>query len=150
MVLRRTAVIAVALGVVRAVLGCAASPRHLSSAVHVPVAADRLAAHVPHAASLSSGATRHYEYVFPDGAMYVYDIDHGHRLVQRVRLPGVKGVRGVAASPRTHMLYISYGAFGGPSTAGRLPAYNLWLAGGVQPIYPQGIDSMAIDPAGLE
>ena len=149
MVLRRTAVIAVALGVVCAVLGCAASPRHLSSATHVPVAADRLAAQDPHAASLSSGATRHYEYVFPDGAMYVYDIDHGHRLVQRVRMPGVKGVRGVAASPRTHMLYISYGAFGGPGTTGRLLAYNL-LAGSVvyNRTYSRGIDSMAIDPAG--
>jgi DNA-binding beta-propeller fold protein YncE len=81
--------------------------------------------------------------------MYVYDIDHGHRLVQRVRLPGVKGVRGVAASPRTHMLYISYGAFGGPGTPGRLLAYNL-LAGSVvyNRTYSRGIDSMAIDPAG--
>jgi DNA-binding beta-propeller fold protein YncE len=92
---------------------------------------------------------RHYEYVFPDGAMYVYDIDHGHRLVQLVRLPGVKGVRGVAASPRTHMLYISYGAFGGPGTTGRLLAYDL-RAGSVvyHRSYSRGIDSMAIDPSG--
>jgi DNA-binding beta-propeller fold protein YncE len=149
MVRRRTAVIAVAVGVVCAVLGCAASPRRSSSAAHLPVAADRLAGRDPRAGSLSSGATRHYEYVFPDGAMYVYDIDHGHRLVQRVRLPGVTGVRGVAASPRTHMLYISYGAFGGPGTTGRLLAYNL-LAGAVvyNRTYSRGIDSMAIDPAG--
>jgi DNA-binding beta-propeller fold protein YncE len=93
--------------------------------------------------------TRHYEYVFPDGAMYVYDIDHGHRLVQQVSLPGVNTVRGVVASPRTHMLYISYGAFGGPGTTGRLLAYNL-LTGSVvyNRSYSRGIDNMAIDPAG--
>jgi DNA-binding beta-propeller fold protein YncE len=149
MMLRRTAVIAVAVSVVCAVAGCAPGPRQLSSGTRGPVAADRLDAQYPHAASLSSGATRHYEYVFPDGAMYMYDIDHGHRLVQRVRLSGVKGVRGVAASPRTHMLYISYGAFGGPGTSGRLLAYNL-LAGSVvyNRTYSRGIDSMAIDPAG--
>jgi DNA-binding beta-propeller fold protein YncE len=149
MMLRRTAVIAVAVGVVCAVVGCAQGARDLSSGTHVSVAADRLVERGPHAASLSSGETRHYEYVFPDGAMYVYDIDHGYRLVQRVRLPGVKGVRGVAASPRTHMLYISYGAFGGPGTTGRLLAYNL-LAGSVvyDRAYSRGIDSMAIDPAG--
>jgi DNA-binding beta-propeller fold protein YncE len=93
--------------------------------------------------------THHYEYVFPDGAMYVYDIDHGHRLVQRVPLPGVNGVRGVVASPGTHMLYISYGAFGGPGTTGRLLAYNL-LAGSVvyNRSYSRGVDNMAIDQAG--
>jgi DNA-binding beta-propeller fold protein YncE len=149
MMLRGTAVIAVAVGVVFAVAGCAAEARHLSSATHAPVAADGLNAQDPQAASLSSGVVRHYEYAFPDGAMYVYDIDHGHRLVQRVPLPGVKGVRGVAASPRTHMLYISYGAFGGPGTTGRLLAYSL-LAGSVvyNRAYSRGIDSMAIDPAG--
>ena len=149
MKLRRTAGIAVAVGVVCAVAGCAASPRGFHAGPHVPVAADGLTAQDPRAASLSSGMARHYEYVFPDGAMYVYDIDHGHRRVQRVRLPGVKGVRGVAASPRTHMLYISYGAFGGPGTAGRLLAYNL-LAGSVayDRSYSRGIDNMAIDPAG--
>ena len=149
MKLRRTAVIAVVVGVVCAVAGCAASPRGFHAATHVVVAADGPTAQDPRAASLSSGMVRDYEYVFPDGAMYVYDIDHGYRLVQRVRLPGVTGVRGVAASPRTHMLYISYGAFGGPGTTGRLLAYNL-LAGSVvyNRSYSRGIDSMAIDPAG--
>jgi DNA-binding beta-propeller fold protein YncE len=47
------------------------------------------------------------------------------------------------------MLYISYGAFGGPGTTGRLLAYNL-LTGAVvyDRSYSRGIDSMAIDPAG--
>jgi hypothetical protein len=149
MKLRRIAVIAVAVSMVSAVAGCAGSPRRLNAATHVPVAADGLTGQDPQAASLSSGVVHHYEYVFPDGAMYVYDIDHRHRLVQLVSLPGVKGVRGVAASPRTHMLYISYGAFGGPGTPGRLMAYNL-LAGSVvyNRSYSRGIDSMAIDPAG--
>jgi DNA-binding beta-propeller fold protein YncE len=103
----------------------------------------------PRAASRSAVMTRHYEYVFPDGAMYVSDIDHEHRLVQRVFLPGVKGVRGVVASVGTHMLYINHGAFGGPGTTGRLLAYNL-LAGSVvyNRSYSRGIDNMAIDPAG--
>ncbi len=144
--LRCTAVIAVPAGVVCGVAGCAGLARDFHAATHAaagPTAQD------PRAASLSSGMTRHYEYVFPDGAMYVYDIDHGHRLVQRVPLPGVNGVRGVVASPGTHMLYISYGAFGGPGTTGRLLAYNL-LAGSVvyNRSYSRGIDNMAIDPAG--
>jgi DNA-binding beta-propeller fold protein YncE len=47
------------------------------------------------------------------------------------------------------MLYISYGAFGGPGTTGRLLAYDL-LAGSVvyDRSYSRGVDSMAIDPAG--
>src|SRR6266446_1475512 len=34
-----------------------------------------------------SNAIQHYEYVFPDGMMYVYDMDNGHRLVKRINLP---------------------------------------------------------------
>ena len=68
----------------------------------------------PRVVSLASGTTRPYEYVFPNGAMYVYDVDHGFRLLQRVPLPGVRTVRGVVASPTTHMLYVAYGAYGGP------------------------------------
>lgn len=141
--------IALVVGVACGVAGCAASSRGTTGARRVPLAAGGATSENPQAASLTSGATRHYEYVFPDGAMYVYDIDHGHRLVQRVRLPGVTGVRGVTASPRTHMLYISYGAFGGPGTTGRLLAYNLLASSVVyNRSYSRGIDSMAIDPAG--
>jgi hypothetical protein len=149
MVLRRSALIAVAAGAVWGLAGCAGRSQGVDAKRNVGFAASALRAQNPEAASLSSRATRHYEYVFPDGAMYVYDIDHGHRLAQRVPLPGVNGVRGVAASPRTHMLYISYGAFGGPGTIGRLLAYDL-LSGSVvyNRSYSRGIDSMAIDPAG--
>jgi DNA-binding beta-propeller fold protein YncE len=87
--------------------------------------------------------------VLPDGAIYVYDMDHLHRLVQRIPMPGVNGVRGVVASPRTHMLYISYGGFGGPGTIGHLLAYNL-VTGMVvyRRSYPRGVDNMAINPPG--
>src|ERR1700733_9915026 len=73
----------------------------------------------------SSTSIRHYEYVFPNHAMYVYDADDGFRLARRVPLRGVVGVRGVVANPSSHMLYVSYGAYGGPGTTGRLLAYNL-------------------------
>ena len=148
MKLCRTAAMSVAVGVACVVAGCAAGTRRSNAEARVRVVAGGLTAQHPRAASLSSGMTRDYEYVFPDGAMYVYDIDHGHRLVQRVALPGVNGIRGVVASPGTHMLYISYGAFGGPGTIGRLLAYNL-LAGAVvyDRSYSRGVDNMAIDPA---
>jgi hypothetical protein len=95
------------------------------------------------------GPTRHYEYVFPDGSMSVYDIDHGHRLVQQVSLPTTAGVRGVAASPRTHMLYISYGGDGGSHGNGSLLKYNLLTDQAVwAKTYNHGIDSMAISPDG--
>ena len=93
------------------------------------------------------GPTRHYEYVFPHGSMSVYDIDHGHRLVQQVNLPTTAGVRGVAASPRTRMLYISYGGDGGSHGNGSLLAYNLLTDHVVwAKTYHHGIDSMAISP----
>jgi DNA-binding beta-propeller fold protein YncE len=149
MKLRRGSVIAVSVGLVWVVAGCATGGRSFGTATRVSAAATEVRALRPQAVSRPSGVVRHYEYVFPDGAMYVYDIDRGHRLVQLVRLPGVRGVRGVAASPSTRMLYISYGAFGGPGTIGRLLAYNL-LTGSVvyNRAYSRGIDSMAIDPSG--
>jgi DNA-binding beta-propeller fold protein YncE len=95
------------------------------------------------------GPTRHYEYVFPHGSMSVYDIDHGHRLVQQVSLPTTAGVRGVAASPMTHMLYISYGGDGGSHGNGSILAYNLLTDQVVwAKTYHHGIDSMAISPDG--
>jgi hypothetical protein len=103
----------------------------------------------PRTASAAAPATSHYEYVFPDEAMYVYDIDHGLRLVQRVNFPGVSGVRGAVASPRTHMLYISHGGDGGGNGNGSLLAYDL-VRGRVawNRSYGRGIDSMAIDASG--
>lgn len=102
----------------------------------------------PGKAAIAAAGAHHYLYVFPDQAMYVYDIDHGHRLVQHVTLPGISGIRGVVASPRTHMLYISHG---GDSSAftGSMLAYDL-LSGRVawDHAYSRGVDSMAINAAG--
>src|SRR5579884_2749383 len=54
---------------------------------------------------------RHFEYVFPDRNIYVYDLDNGFKLVKHVLLPNVKGVRGSVASAATGILYLSYGSY---------------------------------------
>jgi DNA-binding beta-propeller fold protein YncE len=96
-----------------------------------------------------AAGTRHYEYVIPDGSVYVYDMDAGQRLLRRIALPIAKGVRGVLASPRTHTLYISYGGDGGSAGSGSLLAFDLlsnrprWHRH-----YTDGIDSMAMSPDG--
>src|SRR5437870_9235225 len=54
-----------------------------------------------------SEGTLHLEYVFNDGPVSVYDIDHGFKLVESFTLAGTRrGVRGVAVSPRTHMMFV--------------------------------------------
>jgi hypothetical protein len=100
---------------------------------------------LPRSASLVRPGIRHYEYVFPDQGMYVYDIDAGQRLVQHVALPGIRSIRGVVASPRTHLLYISYGGYGGMNGRGSLLAYDL-VSGRIlwDRHYATGVDSMAI------
>ncbi|HLI61003.1 MAG TPA: hypothetical protein VKV21_15180 [Solirubrobacteraceae bacterium] len=93
-------------------------------------------------------ATHHDEYVFVDHAMYVYDADHGERLLARRSLPGIAGVRGVAADIRTHALYISYGGYGG-GYDGSLARYDLlsnrivWTRS-----YGTGVDSLAVSRNG--
>jgi DNA-binding beta-propeller fold protein YncE len=95
--------------------------------------------------------TRHYEYVFDEGSISVFDIDHGQRLVQQIPLPQVRGIRGVGASPLTRTLYISYGGDGGEGsgTTGSLLALDLvthrvrWDRS-----YGTGIDSFAVTPNG--
>jgi DNA-binding beta-propeller fold protein YncE len=97
-------------------------------------------------ARLTAGSSdlHRYEYVFPDRAMLVYEIP-GHRLVEETRFPQAAGIRGVAVSPRTHMLFISYGGDGGGNGTGSMLAYDLvkreirW-----QWAYSTGIDSMAV------
>jgi DNA-binding beta-propeller fold protein YncE len=97
----------------------------------------------------ASHAVRHFEYVVPERGLFVYDIDHGHRLVEHVAFPGLWGVKGVLASPATGMLYISYGGDGGSNGNGSLLAYDLvhdrvsWAKN-----YPTGIDSGALTPDG--
>jgi DNA-binding beta-propeller fold protein YncE len=89
---------------------------------------------------------RHFEYVFPDRNIYVYDLDNGFKLVKHVLLPNVKGVRGSVASAATGILYLSYGSY---RFNGCLLAYDLlndtilWKRH-----YPFGTDSMSISAAG--
>jgi DNA-binding beta-propeller fold protein YncE len=113
-----------------------------------PAVAGTGAAHPPAALSSAAGV-HHYEYVFPDGSMYVYDMDAHQRLVAHVALPMAQGIRGVVASPATHTLYISYGGDGGGNGSGSLLAYDL-VAGRVlwTRALSSGIDSMAISPDG--
>ena len=100
-------------------------------------------------AAIAGSGTRHFEYVFPDGQMFVYDIDHSFKLVKRVALPTGNGVRGVAVNPATHTLYVSHGGDGGGSGNGSLLAVDLLTDKVIwDHSYGHGIDSMAINPAG--
>lgn len=103
----------------------------------------------PMRASRRTAGVHRYEYVFPEGGMYVYDLDHRFKLVQHVSLPDARGVRGVVAAVRTHTLYVSFGSDGGSSEGGSLLAYDL-LSGKVlwTRTYSTGVDSMAITPDG--
>jgi DNA-binding beta-propeller fold protein YncE len=85
-----------------------------------------------------------YEYVFVDQTVFIYDIANGHRPVGKISLPMLRGVRGVAGSSRTDMLYVSYGSDTDAGN-GHLLAFDL-VAGKVawDRVYPFGIDSMAI------
>jgi hypothetical protein len=94
--------------------------------------------------------TAHYEYVFPDGEMFVYDIDNNFSLVySNTSLPSSVGTRGVAVAPSTNKLYISYGGDGGFEGNGSLLEYDLitntiaW-----EQNYSFGVDSFAITPDG--
>jgi DNA-binding beta-propeller fold protein YncE len=95
-----------------------------------------------------SGVVRHFEYVFALNGIQVYDIDHDNRLVGTIALPNL-AVRGVVASPVTHMLDISYGGQGGASGTGSMLAYDL-VTGRIvwQRNYQTGADSIAITPDG--
>jgi sugar lactone lactonase YvrE len=103
-----------------------------------------LAVCIPSAAQ--AGRLHHYEYVFPDKSIYVYDMDNRGALVKHVSVPTSTGVRGAVASAVTGMLYISYG---GNRKGGSMLEYNLmkdeviWVRH-----YPFGVDSMSISPDG--
>jgi DNA-binding beta-propeller fold protein YncE len=95
-----------------------------------------------------SSVTQHFEYVISAGAVYVYSIDHGNRLVQTIRLSMIgSSIHGVVASPRTGRLFISYGLQRPPG--GSLLAYDL-RRGRVlwHRKYRFGVDSMAISQNG--
>ena len=92
---------------------------------------------------------QHFEYVFPSNAIDVYDMDNGQKLVKTIALPAAAtDIRGAAACPSTHTLYVSYGHDSTASGGGVMLAYDLvgekilWTHA-----YPEGIDSMAITPS---
>jgi len=95
----------------------------------------------------ASGAkTNHYEYVFTDGALYVYNLDAaGFPLVKSKSIPTSSGTRGAVACVGKATLYVSFGGDGGPKGNGGLLAYDLlgdavlWTQN-----YSHGIDSHAI------
>jgi DNA-binding beta-propeller fold protein YncE len=104
--------------------------------------------HSPAQLTAQVDRTEHFEYVASSGALYVYSIDRGNRLVQTVRLPQIgSSLHGIVASPATGRLYISYGQQKPPG--GSLLAYDL-RSGHVlwHRTYPFGIDSMAISDNG--
>src|SRR4051794_31613495 len=93
---------------------------------------------------------RRYEYVVPDGSIYVYDRDRGFAFVRRIDLPMTRrGTRGVCGSTATGMLFISYGGDGGEFGNGSLLKFDLvrsrvvWARD-----YPFGIDSCCVSPDG--
>jgi DNA-binding beta-propeller fold protein YncE len=96
--------------------------------------------------SQTQPGVRHYEYVFPDGNIYVYDMDNHFALVKHLSVPTSAGVKGAVASAATGTLYISYGS---DKRGGSMLAYNLrsdkvlWHRN-----YSFGIDSMSISPDG--
>lgn len=126
-----------------------------SAPAHVAIGKGETFGHlcyVPRAPLRTATAARgvhHYEFVVPDGQICVYDIDHGHRLVQAIGLPQAKGVRGLAVSAPLQLLYVSYGGDGGPNGDGSLLAWSfrthrvVWTRS-----YGTGIDSMAVAPDG--
>jgi sugar lactone lactonase YvrE len=74
----------------------------------------------------AEASVHHYAYVFNDGPVSVYDMDQGFKLIESFSLAGTtKGVRGVAVSPSTHMMFVSYGGNGGSNGTGSVLAYDL-------------------------
>lgn len=103
----------------------------------------------PRAASTGSAVVHHYEYVFPDREIDVFDMDRGQRLVQRISVPEAHDIRGVAVSAAGHTLYLTVGGRGGRGGNGALIAYDLlqdriaW-----ERAFPTGVDSPALTPDG--
>jgi WD40 repeat protein len=108
------------------------------------------AAHSAPTAVVASGAgVLHYEYVFPDGSISVYDVDHSFKLIKTISLPQTEsGVRGVTVAPASHLLFIAYGGDGGGYT-GSVLAYDLLAERVVWTVHlSTGIDSGQVSPDG--
>jgi WD40 repeat protein len=104
----------------------------------------------PQTAVVGSGAgTLHYEYVFLDGSISVYDVDQSFKLVKTISLPQTEsGVRGVTVAPSSHLLFISYGG-DGTGFNGSVLAYDLVTERVVWTVkLKTGIDSGQVSPDG--
>lgn len=92
---------------------------------------------------------RRYEYVFPDGEIDVFSAEPPFPLVERIRVPALHSLRGVAVDPRSGSLYVSLGGNGGSSGNGEVLAYDLrrnrilW-----ERAFPTGTDSLAVSRDG--
>ncbi len=95
----------------------------------------------------SSPTTSHLQYVFPDGEIHVFDIDRGHQSVKTVAVPEATIIRGVAAHPGTHRLYIA--GDGETSDDAYVLGYDLigdrvlW-----KQLYPPFVDSLCVTSDG--
>jgi YVTN family beta-propeller protein len=99
-----------------------------------------------YAATYPPTSTARYLYVFPDGKMYVYDMDNNFNLIYSRDMP-MSGKRGVSVSPGTNMLYVSYGS--NSNSPGSMLKYNLVTNSVVwNRQYQFGVDSMSITPDG--
>src|SRR6266542_2240342 len=110
---------------------------------------------------VGAAATHHYFYVLPEENLYVFDLDNNFQEGKHINIPQAQGVRGVAAAPSTHTLYISYGGVGivcnfppcslPPTSTGSLLAYDLltdtikWTKA-----FTFGVDSFAVTPDGTK
>jgi DNA-binding beta-propeller fold protein YncE len=101
-------------------------------------------------AAWPAAAAEHYEYVFPDKTIFVYDEDHDFKLIQTIDVPELILTRGVAVHPPSGMLYVSYRGTG-HGADGFLLKYDLvhrreiWTRH-----YDDGVDSMSLTPDGTK
>jgi DNA-binding beta-propeller fold protein YncE len=133
-------------------------PRDVGTTLRVSVVASNRSGHSRPATSAhtavivaaATAAARHLEYVLDDGLISVYDMGHKQRLVRTLPLPQTSaGIRGAAAVPATHMLFISYGGDGGGNGNGSVLAYDLLAERVVWTVHlSTGIDSGAVSPDG--
>ncbi|HEX4189160.1 MAG TPA: hypothetical protein VHY83_14805 [Solirubrobacteraceae bacterium] len=132
-------------------LGSADIGRTLRVTVTASNAAGRSSAiSAPTSVVKASTTVHHLEYVFNDGPVEVYDIDHPFKLVESFSLPGTtRGVRGVAVAPSTHMMFVSFGGDGGGNGDGSVLAYDLVTKEVVWSVnLNSGIDSGAVSNDG--
>ncbi len=93
--------------------------------------------------SADSERDRRFLYVVASHRIGIYDIDHGHRLVQRIAVKQLVQPRGVIASPETRRLFVACGSNG--RSTGTIIALDLITSRTIWAReYPDGADSGAV------